>query len=1132
MLKQPIRLILASAAIVAGVAQMNAGHLTPDEALQRARSESSSMMKAPGVSSQFKLAHTETASTGVQTVYVFSRGTDNGFIITSADDRFPAVLGYSDNGTFDFDAAPPAFKWWLGEYSKEAAWYLEHENTAQDVAASDALTLNESSSSQSPTTASRINVTPLVTTVWNQSAPFNNDCPVYNGSRSVTGCVATAMAQVINYHKYPVHGKGSHTYTYNGQTMSFDFANATFDWANMIDNYNNGAGTTEQKAAVANLMYACGVSVDMQYSPNASGAYGASVPYALTEYFGFDNDVKYLERDFYTAAEWDELIYNELAVSRPIIFGGQANDGGHEFVCDGYRTSDGFFHFNWGWGGAYDGYFILSNLEPGGQGIGGYAGGYNRDQHAICNIKQPSGSNLASTYPLTTSGGLQATNTTLGSSTNISFSNSGTLGYCGFRDITLPVVAKITSSTNNVTYGSATNLTFPSAFFDANYGLRYYINGSFSIGIPSGISAGTYKMTIAYIAPDGSYQDVPFLSTENAYLNMVVGSDNSVTFTKGTPKELYDISVTQLFAREAVTSGVSASYYIYVKNNSETVAFNNSVNVYVCQRGSITPLGGTGLILSMAPKGYASGTFSLTLNLPDGLYDMLCYDPNGTQIGGPFPLIIGNVAEPTGVTLDVTSKELTEGEEFTLTATVAPDDAADKTVTWTSSNDAVATVSADGVVKAIAVGTATITATTTNGKTATCAVTVKASEVLPTGITLSDTEVTLPAGNVTMIGVTVLPADATNKAVTWTSSNEEVAKVQRVVEQDYTLVVRALSPGTAVFTATTVNGLTATCTVTVSEEHVYVNGVTLDVTEKELTLGEEFTLTATVTPEDASDKSVSWRSSMESVATVDQNGVVKAVGLGVTTIKVTTKGWGPEYSATCTVTVVEPTVEATGVTLDVNSKELTVGEEFTLTATVSPNNATDKTVTWTTSNAAVATVSAAGVVKGIAAGNATITATTTNGKTAACAVTVVEPVVLATSITLDKTSFTGYPNDVVTLVATVLPENTTNKTVAWESTDTNIATVDQTGKVTVKTTGNCTIIAKTTDGSNLQAECSIIGQTVGIESILGVTIEKADIYTLNGMLVKRNADRQTVETLAPGLYILRVNGSAYKVVKH
>lgn len=187
----------------------------------------------------------------------------------------------------------------------------------------------------------------------------------------MTGCVATAMAQVINYHKYPEKGIGSNSYTTttSGLSVSFNFGATTFDWDNMADIYSLSS-TAEQKTAVATLMKACGVSVNMDYGTGASGAMSAFVPAALVNYFGYDKATAYRERIWFSGQEWEDLVYNELATVGPVYYGGTtARNEGHAFVCDGYRA-DGFFHINWGWGGQSNGYFRLSALDPSSHGIG------------------------------------------------------------------------------------------------------------------------------------------------------------------------------------------------------------------------------------------------------------------------------------------------------------------------------------------------------------------------------------------------------------------------------------------------------------------------------------------------------------------------------------------------------------------------------------------------------------------------------------------------------------------------------------------------------------------------------------------------------------------------------------------
>ncbi|MDE6085156.1 MAG: C10 family peptidase, partial [Muribaculaceae bacterium] len=324
-----LRLSAAAVFFVTSLVSGLAAPLTPQQALARLRG-SQGGMRAPDVA-QYQLTYTE-SSGSKDILYVFNVGS-NGFVITSADDRLPAKIGYSDSGTFDLSNMPPQLKGWLEEYASEATYFFSHEDQYKQIDAR---------------ASSRANISALLTTKWNQDAPFNNDCPIDNGGKCVTGCVATAMAQVINYHKYPTVGSGTHSYQWNGKTLTFDYGSTNFDFANMLDSYDSGA-TQVQNAAVAQLMYACGVSINMKYTSRESGAYDIDIPYALKTYFNYDPGVRLLKKIYYSNEDWEDLVYNELAENRPVIYSGQATNGGHEFVCDGYE--DGYFHINWGWGG-------------------------------------------------------------------------------------------------------------------------------------------------------------------------------------------------------------------------------------------------------------------------------------------------------------------------------------------------------------------------------------------------------------------------------------------------------------------------------------------------------------------------------------------------------------------------------------------------------------------------------------------------------------------------------------------------------------------------------------------------------------------------------------------------------------
>lgn len=350
---------------------LNARQLSPQEALSRAEAyphgRSVRMASpAPAVPVLTVKAPSDPSFTGV---YVFSNA-DQGYMVVSADDCATPLLGYSDRGAIDPANMAPSLKYWLDFYADEIS------------SASKAGMKHASRIQKARESFTRI--APLITTKWDQGSPYNNVCPLDNGKRSVTGCVATAMAQVMNYWEWPVKGTGSHSYKMGGSTISADFSRYTFDWANMLDTYDSSANST-QKKAVAELMYCCGVAVNMYYSTSASGAASINIAPALFEYFGYDKSMATAQRYYYTEEDWESLVYNELANKRPVLYGGNSNEGGHEFVCDGY-DSNGYFHFNWGWSGMSDGYYLLSALDPVNQGIGGSNSAFDYAQEIVINM--------------------------------------------------------------------------------------------------------------------------------------------------------------------------------------------------------------------------------------------------------------------------------------------------------------------------------------------------------------------------------------------------------------------------------------------------------------------------------------------------------------------------------------------------------------------------------------------------------------------------------------------------------------------------------------------------------------------------------------------------------------------------
>lgn len=337
------------------------------------------------------------------------------------------------------------------------------------------------------------------------------------------------------------------------------------------------------------------------------------------------------------------------------------------------------------------------------------------------------------------------------------------------------------------------------------------------------------------------------------------------------------------------------------------------------------------------------------------------------------------------VTLDKSEATLKVGEKVQLTATVTPEDATNKAVVWASANEEIATVDENGLVKAVAVGETTVTVTTKDGdKKATAAIKVESGAVPVESVALDITEKTLNVGEELQLTATISPADATDKDVTWESSKKSVATV------DANGLVKAIGAGEAKITVKTVDGnKKASATITVIQPVVNVTSVSLDKTEATLKVGEKLQLTATVAPEDATNKAVTWASKDAAIASVDDKGLVQAVAEGETEIVVTTVDG--EKTATAKIKVEASTIAVESVALDITEQELKVGEELQLTATVKPDDATNKAVKWASSDAKIATVDDKGLVKAVAKGEATITVTTEDGaKTASAKITVVE----------------------------------------------------------------------------------------------------------------------------------------------
>lgn len=354
--------------------------------------------KATGMKINMAQGHLSDISASVpfSEFYVFIGTDGNGFVLVSADDCVVPILASSDQSVFNSEAMPDNIMEWLLGYEQQISYCRDNGIAPTPQIARQWVTLTSDSPDPSLLTTTTTSVSPLLTTTWNQSPYYNNLCPGPSSNKAVTGCAATAAAQVMKYWNHPSEGYGSHSYVSdNYGLLSADFENTTYDWDNMPDALTSSS-TTTQVTAVATLMYHLGVAMDMDYSSGGSGAYVSKTKAAFSTYFKYMNTIRTVSENNYTNADWKALLRNELDATpaRPILYTGQGDGGGHAFVFDGYNTTD-HFHVNWGWGGYCDGYYAIGALNPSTGGIGGNSNGqYNSSCQAIIGIEPDTNFNV------------------------------------------------------------------------------------------------------------------------------------------------------------------------------------------------------------------------------------------------------------------------------------------------------------------------------------------------------------------------------------------------------------------------------------------------------------------------------------------------------------------------------------------------------------------------------------------------------------------------------------------------------------------------------------------------------------------------------------------------------------------
>ena len=579
----------------------------------------------------------------------------------------------------------------------------------------------------------------------------------------------------------------------------------------------------------------------------------------------------------------------------------------------------------------------------------------------------------------------------------------------------------------------------------------------------------------------GDYAFMGCSSLQTINYNAVSCSDFSLSNSRDWYHPFCGLNIANINIGDSVIR-IPANFAGYVNNEINTITIPNSVT-YIGAKAFRGCSELTDVFCYISdPKNITIGSKIFAHNVESTLYvpQGSITDYKTSEWNNYFGNIVEICTLVESVALDKSDANMFVEESLQLNATVLPEDAFNKTLIWNSSDVAVAVVDSNGLVTAISPGMAKITATTTDGSNLSAFCTITVNSILATSIDLYPTSLTLDIDDTSQLIATINPINATNKTVRWSSGNTSIASVSS------TGVVTAVAPGTVYITATTTDGtnLSASCKVTVRER--MASSITLNYNSLSLYVYQTAQLLATVYPGDVANKTVTWKSSNPSVATVNNNGLVTAISSGIVTITATTTD-GSNLSAYCDVTV--SIIPATSITLNKNSLTLDIDDTYQLSATIIPSNATYKTVAWSTSNPSVARVSNNGYVTLVAPGYATITATTTDGTnlSASCQVKVVKRV---KSITLNESYLTLTLPETIQLYAVISPSDATNKTLSWTSSNSAVAKVDNNGFVTAVSPGNATISATTTDGSNLSASCYV---TVRKQLVTSISLSESNI---------------------------------------
>jgi hypothetical protein len=497
-------------------------------------------------------------ATAQPSFYIFDVNNGKGFVIISGDDAVTPVLAYSETNSFPAQVTNKEVAYWLGGYNQQISAVITNHLTASAKVAAAWSGLSVTTSGN--TAAKPTDVNPIILTLWDQMRPntstgnslYNNLCP----TSAPTGCVATAMAQIMNFWQNPTTGTGMHSYTgtINSQpyTLTANFGTTSYDWANMPNTLTNNSSST-QKTAIATLMLHCGISVDMHYDLAQNGGSGAQVinyyntqgsGFAASEnafptYFGYKSTIKGVMRAYYTDSTWIKMLKFEIDNGRPVLYAGFGDGEGHAFDFDGYKnktsTTEDMFDINWGWSGIGNGYYTVDNLAPVVFGVGGGNGTFNDGQQALIMIEPANSSAPANpaqaefpTYTLALSSAIKQSHDTI--SYNTAFSDTAQIKNVGIDTMFYGTVYLIATDNSN----ASNSFILSQKNVEVNPGAS--ITYTFATNGNSSLVPGVYSLKYQYVP-------VRYADTAKKIVLDGVSTNNKTLVVKAVPTSISNVAL-------------------------------------------------------------------------------------------------------------------------------------------------------------------------------------------------------------------------------------------------------------------------------------------------------------------------------------------------------------------------------------------------------------------------------------------------------------------------------------------------------------------------------------------------------------------------------------------------------------